>query len=158
MLHEIKRNLGQVNKQKRFQFLKQIEEKRRKINSNIKSILPTLRTIAESPLKEAPVNEILTGAFGYCLLRNSPTTSRAGLCIEFVRRPQNPPLSYMLCIFVLHISTVIWLANTKYNMLKRRQQLVSPCCQQNAIKDPHWYVVQGSDTTMMPIAASLPGQ
>ena len=28
----------------------------------------------------------------------------------------------------------------------------------NIIKDPHWYVVQGSDTTMMPIAASLPGQ
>ncbi len=24
-------------------------------------------------------------------------------------------------------------------------------------KDPHWYDVQGSDTTMMPIA-SLPGQ
>ena len=29
---------------------------------------PTLRTIAESPIKKAPVNEILTGAFGYCLL------------------------------------------------------------------------------------------
>ena len=28
----------------------------------------------------------------------------------------------------------------------------------NTIKDPQWYVVQGSDTTMMPIAASLPGQ
>ena len=28
----------------------------------------------------------------------------------------------------------------------------------NTIKDPHWYNVQGSDTTMMPIAASLPGQ
>ena len=28
----------------------------------------------------------------------------------------------------------------------------------NAIKDPQWYAVQGSDTTMMPIAASLPGQ
>jgi hypothetical protein len=28
----------------------------------------------------------------------------------------------------------------------------------NTIKDPHWYVVQGSDTTMMPRAASLPGQ
>ena len=28
----------------------------------------------------------------------------------------------------------------------------------NIIKDPHWYVVQGSDTTMTPIAASLPGQ
>ena len=27
----------------------------------------------------------------------------------------------------------------------------------NAIKDPQWYAVQGSDTTMMPIAASLPG-
>ena len=30
--------------------------------------------------------------------------------------------------------------------------------EQNAIKDPHRYAVQGSDTTMMPIAASLPGQ
>ena len=28
----------------------------------------------------------------------------------------------------------------------------------NTIKDPHWYAVQGSDTTMMPRAASLPGQ
>ena len=28
----------------------------------------TLRTIAESPIKEAPVNDLLTGAFGYCLL------------------------------------------------------------------------------------------
>ncbi len=26
------------------------------------------------------------------------------------------------------------------------------------MKDPHRYDVQGSDTTMMPIAASLPGQ
>ena len=25
----------------------------------------------------------------------------------------------------------------------------------NTIKDPYWYTVQGSDTTMMPIAASL---
>ena len=28
----------------------------------------------------------------------------------------------------------------------------------NAIKFAHWYVVHGSDTTMMTIAASLPGQ
>ena len=28
----------------------------------------------------------------------------------------------------------------------------------NAIKDPQWYTVQGSDTTMLTIAASLPGQ
>ena len=28
----------------------------------------------------------------------------------------------------------------------------------NAIKDPHRYVVQVSDTTMLPNAASLPGQ
>ena len=28
----------------------------------------------------------------------------------------------------------------------------------NAIKAPHRYAVQGSDTTMMLIAASLPGQ
>ena len=28
----------------------------------------------------------------------------------------------------------------------------------NTIKDPHWYAVQGSDTTMMTRAASLPGQ
>ena len=28
----------------------------------------------------------------------------------------------------------------------------------NAIKDPQWYAVQGSDTTMLTIAASLPGQ
>ena len=28
----------------------------------------------------------------------------------------------------------------------------------NVIKDSHWYAVQGSDTTMMPIAASLPAQ
>ena len=28
----------------------------------------------------------------------------------------------------------------------------------NAMKDPHWYVVQVSDTTMLTIAASLPGQ
>ena len=28
----------------------------------------------------------------------------------------------------------------------------------NAIKAPQWYTVQGSDTTMLPIAASLPGQ
>ena len=28
----------------------------------------------------------------------------------------------------------------------------------NAIKDPQWYVVQESDTTMLPIAASLAGQ
>ena len=28
----------------------------------------------------------------------------------------------------------------------------------HVIKAPHWYVVQGSDTTMMPKAASLPGQ
>ena len=28
----------------------------------------------------------------------------------------------------------------------------------NTIKDPHRYVVQGSDTTMMTRAASLPGQ
>ena len=26
------------------------------------------------------------------------------------------------------------------------------------MKDPHWYAVQVSDTTMMPMAASLPGQ
>ena len=32
------------------------------------------------------------------------------------------------------------------------------CNQQNAMKAPHWYAVQGSDTTMMLIAASLPGQ
>ena len=30
--------------------------------------------------------------------------------------------------------------------------------EQNAIKDPHRYAVQGSDTTMVPIAVSLPGQ
>ena len=29
---------------------------------------------------------------------------------------------------------------------------------QDAIKVPHWYAVQVSDTTMMTIAASLPGQ
>ena len=29
---------------------------------------------------------------------------------------------------------------------------------QNTIKDPHWYAVQVSDTTMMIKAASLPGQ
>ena len=28
----------------------------------------------------------------------------------------------------------------------------------NVIKDPHRYVVQGSDTTMMTMVASLPGQ
>ena len=28
----------------------------------------TLRTITESPIKKAPVNDVLTGAFGYCLL------------------------------------------------------------------------------------------
>ena len=28
----------------------------------------------------------------------------------------------------------------------------------NTIKAPHWYNVQGSDTTMMTKAASLPGQ
>ncbi|MBC7687890.1 MAG: hypothetical protein H7211_06890 [Aquabacterium sp.] len=28
----------------------------------------------------------------------------------------------------------------------------------NAIKAPHRYAVEGSDTTVMPIAASLPGQ
>ena len=28
----------------------------------------------------------------------------------------------------------------------------------NAIKDPQWYIVQVSDTTMMPMAASLPEQ
>ena len=28
----------------------------------------------------------------------------------------------------------------------------------NTIKDPQWYAVQGSDTTMLPRAASLPGQ
>ena len=28
----------------------------------------------------------------------------------------------------------------------------------NTIKDPHWYAVQESDTTMMPRAASSPGQ
>ena len=27
--------------------------------------------------------------------------------------------------------------------------------EQNAMKAPQWYAVQGSDTTMMPIAASL---
>ena len=27
----------------------------------------------------------------------------------------------------------------------------------NAMKDPHWYAVQGSDTTMLTMAASLPG-
>ena len=26
------------------------------------------------------------------------------------------------------------------------------------MKDPHWYAVQVSDTTMMPMAAALPGQ
>ena len=31
----------------------------------------TLRTIAESPIKEAPVNDLLTGAFGYCLLTDA---------------------------------------------------------------------------------------
>ena len=29
---------------------------------------------------------------------------------------------------------------------------------QNAIKAYHWYAVQVSDTTMLPMAASLPGQ
>ena len=29
---------------------------------------------------------------------------------------------------------------------------------QNAIKAPHRYAVQGSDTTMLPMAAALPGQ
>ena len=28
----------------------------------------------------------------------------------------------------------------------------------NAIKAPQWYAVKGSDTTMLPKAASLPGQ
>ena len=28
---------------------------------------------------------------------------------------------------------------------------------QNAIKDPHWYAVKGSDTTMLPRAASFAG-
>jgi len=28
----------------------------------------------------------------------------------------------------------------------------------NAMKDPHWYAVQESDTRMLPMAASLPGQ
>ena len=31
----------------------------------------TLRTIAESSIKEAPVNDLLTGAFGYCLLTDA---------------------------------------------------------------------------------------
>ena len=29
------------------------------------------RTIAESSIKEAPVNDLLTRAFGYCLLTNA---------------------------------------------------------------------------------------
>ena len=29
---------------------------------------------------------------------------------------------------------------------------------QNAIKEPQWYAVQESDTTMKPKAVSLPGQ
>ena len=28
----------------------------------------------------------------------------------------------------------------------------------DVMKDSHWYAVQGSDTTMLPIAASLPGR
>ena len=35
---------------------------------------------------------------------------------------------------------------------------VAERCIKNAIKAPHWYVVQGSDTTIMPIAAFLFGQ
>ena len=31
----------------------------------------TLRTIAASPIKEAPVKDLLTGAFGYCLLTDA---------------------------------------------------------------------------------------
>ena len=40
--------------------------------------------------------------------------------------------------------------------LKPGSYAVAPL--QNAIKDPQWYVVQVSDTTMLPIAASLCGQ
>ena len=35
------------------------------------------------------------------------------------------------------------------------EKCILPC---SIIKDPHRYVVQGSDTTMITIAASLPGQ
>ena len=41
-----------------------------KITSDKKQQL-TLRTIAESPIKEAPVNDLLTEAFGYCLLTDA---------------------------------------------------------------------------------------
>ena len=35
---------------------------------------------------------------------------------------------------------------------------ISVLKQQNTIKAPHRYAVQVSDTTMMPMAATLPGQ
>ena len=46
-----------------------------------------LRTIAESSLKEAPVNDLLTGAFGYCLFEQllfllSRRVSAKDLCTE----------------------------------------------------------------------------
>ena len=44
-----------------------------------------------------------------------------------------------------------------YGIFKQREQTTKPGVQ-NAMKDPHWYAVQESDTRMLPGAASLCGQ
>ena len=47
------------------------------------------------------------------------------------------------------------------NGVRQTQQQAGPVTEtqsHNTIKDPQWYAVKGSDTTMMTKAASLPGQ
>ena len=48
------------------------------------------------------------------------------------------------------------ICHTKYNAIHNTINKEANNTIYNAINDPQWYVVQGSDTTMMPIAASCP--
>ena len=48
------------------------------------------------------------------------------------------------------------ICHTKYNAIHNTINKEANNTIYDAINDPQWYVVQGSDTTMMPIAASCP--
>ena len=50
----------------------------------------TLRTIAESPHKKAPVKKLLTGAFGYCLLTGALNTGIAAMGHDVVNFGYSP--------------------------------------------------------------------
>ena len=112
--------------------------------STCSGIYTTLRTIAESHIKEAPVNEILMGAFGYCLLTDAWLIAALG--DRYLPIPStNPLFSYKTyrCIFaVMDDKDKAATMRSHIEACKESGLTVSTFCLRHQIKHPFYYYWQ----------------